>query len=203
MKSSALLRTESGRSRLVGQASACGGLQPAWAEFAIVETRGSSPMKQFFDPFHHLAHTRVSYAEIRPILPPRFPLVHETAGKELARLHVEYESLDLWPLERIETKDVPWSEQVVKMKLSPDKRSLWANESLTLAGIPPETFDYRLGSRSALDWIIDQYQIKGESDPNREDDPGYIIRLVGQVVRVSIETQRIVQALPAFRPPSS
>jgi predicted helicase len=51
---------------------------------------------------------------------------------------------------------------------------------------------YRLGSRSALDWIIDQYQIKGDSDSNREYDPGYIVRLIGHVVRVSIETQRIV-----------
>jgi predicted helicase len=73
------------------------------------------------------------------------------------------------------------------------------NESLTLAGIPPETFDYRLGSRSALDWVIDQYQVKGDSDPNREDDPGYIVRLIGQVVRVSIATQEIVKTLPAFR----
>jgi predicted helicase len=89
------------------------------------------------------------------------------------------------------------------MKLSPDKQSLWLNESLTLAGIPPETFEYRLGSRSALDWIVDQYQIKGDSDPNREDDPAYIVRLIGQVVRVSIETQRIVQSLPAFRHPSA
>jgi predicted helicase len=85
------------------------------------------------------------------------------------------------------------------MKLSPDKQSLRVNESLTLAGIPPETFHYRLGSRSALDWILDQYQIKGDSDPNREDDPGYIVRLIGQVVRVSLETRRIVTALPAFR----
>jgi predicted helicase len=58
------------------------------------------------------------------------------------------------------------------MKLSPDKLSLYINDSLTLAGIPPETLDYRLGSRSALEWVIDQYQVKGESDPNREDDPG-------------------------------
>ena len=41
--------------------------------------------------------------------------------------------------------------------------------------------------------------MKGESDPNREDDPGYIVRLVGQVVRVSIETARIVKALPNYR----
>ncbi len=85
------------------------------------------------------------------------------------------------------------------MKLSDDKLSLRVNESLTLAGIPPETFNYRLGSRSALEWVIDQYQVKGESDPNREDDPSYIVRLVGQVVRVSIETASIVKALPNFR----
>jgi len=41
--------------------------------------------------------------------------------------------------------------------------------------------------------------MKGESDPNREDDPGYIVRLVGQVVRLSIETERIVRSLPDYR----
>ena len=85
------------------------------------------------------------------------------------------------------------------MKLSPDRQSLHVNDSLTLAGVPPQTFDYRPGSRSALKWVIDQYQVKGESDPNREDDSGYIIRLVGQVVRVNVETARIVTALPDCR----
>ncbi len=66
------------------------------------------------------------------------------------------------------------------------------------AGIPPEACEYKLGSKSALDWVIDQYQVKGESDPNREDDPGYIVRLVGQVVRLSVETVRLVNALPPF-----
>ncbi len=73
---------------------------------------------------------------------------------------------------------------------------------LSLAGIPPETFSYRLGNRSALEWVIDQYQVREDkrsgirSDPNRSDDPEYIVRLVGQVVRVSIETVRIVAGLP-------
>ena len=47
--------------------------------------------------------------------------------------------------------------------------------------------------------MIDQYQVKGESDPNREDDPDYIVRLVGQVVRVSVETVEIVKGLPDYR----
>jgi predicted helicase len=47
--------------------------------------------------------------------------------------------------------------------------------------------------------VIDQYQVKGEFDPNREDDPGYIVKLVAQVVRVSVETVRIVKGLPDYR----
>jgi predicted helicase len=85
------------------------------------------------------------------------------------------------------------------MKLSKDRTSVQENDSLTLAGIPPQAFEYRLGSKSALEWIIDQYQVKGDSDPNREHDPGYIVRLIGQVVRVSAETVRIVNTLPEFR----
>jgi predicted helicase len=88
------------------------------------------------------------------------------------------------------------------MRLSKDKTSLAVNPSLTLAGIPPEAFEYRLGSRSALEWVIDQYQVTEDarsgirSDPNREGDPQYIVRLVGQVIRVSVETARIVKSLP-------
>lgn len=90
-----------------------------------------------------------------------------------------------------------------KMRLSKDKTQLKVNPSLTLSGIPPEAFEYRLGNRSALDWVIDQYQVSTDmrsgiiSDPNREDDPKYIVRLVGQVIRVSVETVKIVKALPA------
>ncbi len=88
------------------------------------------------------------------------------------------------------------------MRLSKDKTSLAVNPSLTLAGIPPETFQYRLGNRSALEWVVDQYQVSEDkrsgirSDPNRADDPEYIVRLVGQVVRVSVETVGIVGTLP-------
>jgi len=93
--------------------------------------------------------------------------------------------------------------RVEKMKLSKDKTTLIVNKSLTLASIPPEVSQYRLGNRSALEWVIDQYQASEDkrsgikSDPNREEDEQYIVRLVGQVVRVSVETVKIVDALPA------
>jgi predicted helicase len=152
---------------------------------------------------HHPGYRERYAANLKREL-PRIPFAPDfaafaSAGKELARLHVEYESLEPWPLEEIETEGVPYSQRVEKMKLSADKQSLRVNESLALGGIPAEAFEYRLGSRSALEWVIDQYQVKGESDPNREDDPGYIVRLVGQVVRVSLATVRIVKDLPVYR----
>jgi len=60
---------------------------------------------------------------------------------------------------------------------------------------------YRLGNRSALEWVIDQYQMGEDkrsaivSDPNREDDEEYIVRLVGKVMTVSVETVKLVEAL--------
>src|SRR5438270_4396564 len=82
------------------------------------------------------------------------------------------------------------------MRLTPDKTAVIVNESLSLAGIPQEGFQYRLGNRSALEWVIDQYQVSVDkrsgivSDPNSLDDEEYIVRLVGKVVTVSIETVR-------------
>ncbi len=62
--------------------------------------------------------------------------------------------------------------------------------------------EYRLGNRSALEWVIDQYQVSTDkrsgitSDPNRADDEEYIARLIGRVVTVSVETVKLVRALP-------
>jgi predicted helicase len=179
----------------------------AVAQFRRRYSDDSLTREQVFHYLYALLHHpdyRERYAANLKRELPRIPFAPDfaafaTAGQELARLHVEYESASPWPLQEIETKGVPYSERVEKMKLSPDRESLQINPSLTLSGIPAEAFDYRLGSRSALEWVIDQYQVKGESDPNREDDPGYILRLVGQVIRVSLETVRLVKTLPHYR----
>jgi predicted helicase len=80
-------------------------------------------------------------------------------------------------------------------------RAIIYNNFLTLEGIPPEVFAYKLGNRSALEWVIDQYKVSIDrrsgitNDPNRDDDPQYIVRLIGQVITVSLETLAIIQAL--------
>lgn len=138
---------------------------------------------------------------------PRIPFADDfhaftETGKKLAQLHLDYEQLEPYPLQWLETPDIPLSYRVEKMRLNKEKTALQVNSSLTLAGIPPDTFLYRLGNRSALEWIIDQYQVSEDkrsgikSDPNRPDDEEYIVRLGGQVVRVSIETVKIVRGLP-------
>jgi predicted helicase len=124
------------------------------------------------------------------------------AGERLAEIHVHYEKQPEYPLRKTEKAGEKLDWRVTKMRLSKDKTSLIYNQFLTLSGIPPEVYEYRLGNRSALEWVIDQYQVSTDkrsgisNDPNRAEDPQYILRLIGQVITVSLETVKIVRALP-------
>ena len=127
------------------------------------------------------------------------------AGAELADLHVNYESVPKYDkLRNVETPGLPIDWRVEKMRLSKDKTQLKYNEFLTLDGIPAEAYEYRLGNRSALEWVVDQYRVKTDkrsgivNDPNRADQPRYIVDLVGRVITVSLKTVEIVKDLPAF-----
>ena len=129
------------------------------------------------------------------------------AGARMATIHVDYEEQPGYQLRQIETPDMPLDWRVEKMRLSKDKTQLRYNDFLTLDGIPAEAFNYRLGNRSALEWVIDQYRVKTDkrsgivNDPNRADDPQYIVRLIGKVISVSLETVKIVQGLPELGVP--
>ena len=125
------------------------------------------------------------------------------AGAVLADLHVNYESVPKYEgLEYIETPGMTVDWCVEKMKLSKDKTQLRYNDFLTLDGIPAEAFNYRLGTRSALEWIVDQYRVKTDkrsgivNDPNRAEEPRYIVDLIARVIHVSLKTVKIVESLP-------
>jgi len=119
-------------------------------------------------------------------------------GRDLADLHLNYETLPEYGLVAVQNPKVPPLLRVEVMRLNKDKTELVVNESLTLTGIPTRVYDYKLGNRSALEWVIDQYRISEDkrsgiiNDPNRADDAGYIVRLVKQVVHISLETLRLV-----------
>ena len=134
-----------------------------------------------------------------PLAPQFWDFAH--AGEQLADLHLNYEQAKPYPLEDIENPKYPFSLEVEKMRLSKDKTQLIYNNFLTLKGIPKQAFDYKLGNRAALDWIIDQYRIKTDkrsgivNNPNRKEDEYYIIELIKKIISVSLETQRIVEAI--------
>ena len=161
---------------------------------------------------HHPEYRTRYAANLKRELPriPFPPDLHAfaAAGKRLMELHIDYEKQTPYPLEEIEDPKAEVTFRVERMKLSKDKSTLRYNDFLTLRGIPPAAFEYRLGNRSALEWVIDQYRVSTDprsgivNDPNREDDPQYILRLIGQVITVSLETQQIIAALPTLNLPA-
>ena len=155
---------------------------------------------------HHPVYRERYQANLKREL-PRIPYAPDfrafaAAGARLAAIHVGYEEQPQYPLQQVETPEMPLDWRVEKMRLSKDKTQLRYNGFLTLDGIPAEAFAYRLGNRSALDWVIDQYRVKTDkrsgivNDPNRADDQEYIVRLIGKVISVSVETVEIVVGLP-------
>ena len=158
---------------------------------------------------HHPDYREQYQANLKREL-PRVPLVSDfcsyvKAGCRLGEIHISYEDQPEYRLDLIEKPGTSLDWRVKKMKLSKDKTQIRYNDFLTLAGIPPEAFDYRLGNRSALNWVIDQYRVKTDkrsgitNDPNRPDDPQYIVKLIGKVITVSLETVKLVKELPQWQ----
>ena len=145
---------------------------------------------------------------------PRIPLAEDfsafsDAGRKLASLHLFYETIEPWPLEElVASGNGKPSFRVEKMRHPKtgkveDRSVILVNSTLTLAGIPDEAHRYEVNGQSALWWLLDRYQMKTDkesgitNDPNVwSEDPRYIVDLIKRVVRVSVETMTIVDALP-------
>lgn len=150
---------------------------------------------------------------------PRIPKVRDfhsfaAAGQKLSDLHLNYETASPYAgvVEDVEgaTSATPDAElyRVTKMKIpkvkgQPDRSTIIYNTRVTLSNIPEEAYRYQLGARSAIEWIIDRYQVKTDSasgivnDPNDwSEDPRYTIDLLKRIVTVSLETMKMVDALP-------
>ena len=155
------------------------------------------------------------------------------AGRALADLHVNYETVEPWPLQEIHAAGwiaasaamtgedgesgpgvtaAAGAYRVEKMSYAGrrpnlDKSRIIYNAGITLAGIPAAAHEYQLGSRSALDWLLDRYQVRTHktsgitNDPNdwcaEHNSPRYILDLVKRVTTVSVRTVEIVRSLPA------
>ena len=184
----------------------------------------------------HSPQWREAFANDLEKAPARIPMAATgddfrafvAAGRQLADLHVNYETVEPYPLEEIHREgQIPacagmagegggmtaaaGAYRVEKMSYAGkrphlDKSCIIYNAGITLAGIPAAAHEYQLGSRSALDWLIDRYQVRTHkasgivNDPNdwcaEHDNPRYILDLVKRVTTVSVRTVEIVRSLP-------
>ncbi len=148
---------------------------------------------------------------------PRIPLYGSTLshfeqwagwGRELMDLHIGYEAVEPWSVKRHDEPDTKAraAGQAPKciLKSLPEEGRIVVDTETTLSGIPPEAWHYRLGNRSALDWVLDQHKERRPKDPTiREKFDTYrfadhkerVLKLLARVARVSVETVRILEAL--------
>jgi predicted helicase len=175
----------------------------------------------------HSPEYREHYADDLKKMLPRVPFTPDfwafsKAGRELASLHLNYETI---PMTEVKVGKVAISPseatklpealyRITKMRFGKtangekDKSVIYFNDDITITDIPLEAYDYVVNGKSAVEWIMDQYQVYTDpesgitNDPNlwckEHGDPLYIFNLVLRVVRVSMETVKIVRGLPSL-----
>ena len=160
--------------------------------------------------FLHQADYRTTFAADLKKTLPRLPLVERLeefktfsdAGRQLAALHLNYETLEPYPL--TEVGDF-FDKRIEKMSFpKKDKTRVLVNGTLMLEGIPLKAHDYVVNGRSPIEWVLDRYQVKTDkvsgitNDPNHwaPENPRYIPDLIKRLVTLSLESLRIIKTLP-------
>ena len=133
-------------------------------------------------------------------------------GQRLLDLHIGYEGVEPWPVTRRDTPDdrarAAGLAPKVILKSDPAAGTVTLDSETVLSGIPAAAWDYRLGNRSAIDWVLDQHREKTPKDPTIRakfntyrfaDHKERVAGLLARVVRVSVETMEIVAEIAAAR----
>jgi predicted helicase len=174
----------------------------------------------------HSTDYRAKFAVDLKKMLPRIPLVTDPAaymsiGRKLSDLHVNYESIEPYPLEglHVAVSGDPYDfYRVEKMRFGKptpqqqadgarvDRTTLIYNAQITLRGIPADAYRYQLGARSAIEWVVERYQVKIDRPSGIRNDPNdwsrdvgdsrYILDLFARIVTVSIRTTELVDRLP-------
>ena len=156
----------------------------------------------------HASAYRKEYEEDLRCYNPRLPFLEDffelaDLGQRLLELHTGYEEVDAYPLERI---DLPKKALSPHLKRARKEHVIEIDTSTTLRGVPERAWDYTLGTRSALEWVLSQYR---EPSPKQESKRGLptiegvssyafanhkeeVIELLRKVCTVSVETMELV-----------
>ena len=138
---------------------------------------------------------------------PRVPLYHDfdlwtKMGRELLDLHIGFESAEPYPLEHRDKDSV--APQRAILRADKERGIITLDEQTTLAGVPSDAWRYQLGSRSALEWVLDQYKERKPRDPTIAakfnsyrfaDHKERVIDLLQKVCTVSVKTMEIVDGM--------
>lgn len=125
------------------------------------------------------------------------------AGRRLAELHLNYETGPLCD-SLIVTGDAA-KLRVVKMRFpsKDDKGTILYNDSIKIENVPMAAYEYVVNGKSAVEWLMERYAVTKNpdsgivNDPNEwSDNPRYVLDLLSRVIHMSVETQKIVAALP-------
>jgi len=170
--------------------------------------------------FLHCSEYRIRFANDLKKMLPRIPLVDDAkdfwsfskAGRKLAELHINYESVPAY-------KDVKVEQSGFDSKSSPDytvtkmrfpkkdqKDTIFYNSNITISNIPAEAYEYIVNGKSAIEWIMERYQITTHKESGIRNDPNdwatevgnprYILDLLLSIINVSVQTVQIVKGLP-------
>ncbi|SEJ39236.1 N-6 DNA Methylase [Deinococcus reticulitermitis] len=169
---------------------------------------------------HHPAYREKYALNLRQEFPrvPFYPDFGRWAGwgRELMALHVDFETADPYPLERVEVPpkgDTPEARalaararlKVVRDAAKVPTGAIELDGLTTLRGVPPQAWSYRLGNRSALEWVLERHKETAPKDPTiREkfntyrfaDHKERVVDLLARVTTVSVETARILGEMP-------
>lgn len=141
---------------------------------------------------------------------PRIPIVkykekYVEIGRKLSDLHLNYEDQSIWDGVEVEISKPDYRVKKMKHPKKSVLNTIIYNENITIKNIPEQAYDYVVNGRPAIEWIIDQYQVKTDKksgitdDPNDfSDDPKYILNLLLSVITVSIRTLELIDELPEF-----
>lgn len=168
----------------------------------------------------HSSEYKVRFASDLKKMLPRVPFAQDfrafsEAGRRLGALHLSYETADPFPLTEdcsrlvMEPEDYRVSKMVfAKREGKPDRTAIVYNAHLTLRDIPLEAYEYVVNGKSAIEWVMERYQVSVDptsgikNDPNdwcsEHGDPRYILDLLKRIVGISIESHRIVKGLPSL-----
>ena len=138
---------------------------------------------------------------------PRLPLhrdFHHWAemGQRLLDLHIGFESVDPFPMERHDREGIDPRRAI--LRADKERGAITLDERTTLADIPEKAWEYRLGNRSALEWVLDQYKERKPRDPTIAakfntykfaDYKEHVIDLLRRVCTVSVATMEVVDGM--------